>query len=120
MNVDAYDCVINGEETYAMIALLIRANHSVAIAWTDGFATQYDIVFSTPVLYGPLQGGAGRGRGQESRYLFVSIARKGCFGFAPGNDDLHPGYIEEKLGVTGETTKAQVATLISEVRKRLG
>lgn len=118
-NQDAYGEIINGYETYEAVAEQLRQWQSVAIGWSDGVATHYDILFTlSPVIVGRLQGI--HPLAQISSLLFVSILRKGAFAFSVhlDPDKLHPDYVGEKLFVGGSTA-ARLADLINGVLKAL-
>lgn len=91
MNTNKYQEVINGEDTYKIIAGLLSSGLPVFIGWTDEKHTHYDILFT----YGPDSIGVHQ-CGLKFDDLFVSIMRIGAFGFKI--DSLkEPGYVAEKL-----------------------
>lgn len=45
MNINKYGEVINGKETYKVIADTIRAGGTIGIGWTDGIYTHLDVIF---------------------------------------------------------------------------
>jgi len=112
---DEYGEVLNGKKTYKSIASTLEQNGSVVIGWTDQAMTHLDILFTVaPIQVGGLQ------RGMSHADLFVSVSAYGMFAFDIKEDYLHPGYVGEKLGLSGEnTTTIRLAELITEVRKRL-
>lgn len=113
LKIDESGEVINGEETYEAIAEELRSN-AVLVGWTDGTESHLDILFTyTALIYGVVQGGVKRG------YLFVSIMRRGSFGFDVSHKDTHAGYYEEKLGNMGAECSEKVAELINGVKKYL-
>ena len=113
VNFDDWQEVINGPDTYAQLAADLRERGAVIVGWTDQHATHYDILLTLyPRQHGSLQGGM-----RAHSDLFVSIMRKGCFGFdIAGHGPLHPAYIEEKLGsgASGPTAQA-IADLVNGV-----
>ncbi len=133
MNIDKYQEVINGKETYTSIAERLKDGHPVLIGWTDENMTHFDILFTYKpdatlgqtingvlvgehFLSGSFQGGI------RPTDLFVSIMRVGCFGFEVNKYDTDWGYYDEKLGGGhrfGETTGTKVAELINGVKKLL-
>lgn len=116
MNFDEYDEVINGVDTFQGIADRLKAGDSVIIGWSDGQGTHFDILFVwRPISQsGLLQGGMKGGTD-----LFVSIMRKGAFGFIVSDQDTHPGYFAEKLFVSGEQTIEKLAELINGIKRKL-
>lgn len=109
--------IINDEETYREIAGLISKNVPILIGWTDEEGSHYDILFVYRAMpHGEnIQGGI-RALGA----LFVSIMRKGAFGFnARDTFELSPTYIAEKLTISNDSTAKKVADLISGIRKHL-
>lgn len=118
VNFDEWREVVNGPETFAQLASNLREDGSVIIGWTDNRQSHLDILFTLrPIQHGSLQGGL---RGPS--YLFVSIIRKGCFGFDIASvAPLHPSYVAEKLGDSENSpTVAALAELISGVIEALG
>jgi hypothetical protein len=114
MDYDTYGEVINGEKTYKGIAEELGSN-SVLIGWTDNNGTHFDILFTLSALtYGTnIQGGV---RGTD---LFISIMRRGAFGFEKDHEDTHAGYYDEKLGGGMGSTSEALAELINGVKKEL-
>jgi len=116
MNKDEYGEVINGKNTYTEIANdLKEVGKSVLIGWTDQNSTHFDILFTfQPKVEGTnIQGGV---RGTD---LFVSIMRRGAFGFEIANEDTHESYYDEKLGGGLGSTAEKLAELINEIKKLL-
>ena len=114
MNKNKYGEVINGEQTYSMIASHLALKIPIGIAWTDELGTHYDIIFNMGVAFieGHFQGGL------RSTDLFVSIMHKTSWGFKP--TIKHGDYIQEKLGIRGETgdkLKELINGVISELLK---
>lgn len=113
MEKDKYGEVINGEKTYKEIAYLLKSGHSVIIGWTDEEYTHYDILFTLNVVKeGTLQGGL------RWNDLFVSIMRKGSFGFLT-DSKKDSGYIGEKLGLGNNITTEKLTELINGIIEHL-
>ena len=114
MEYDEYGEVINGIDTYKDIADRLDDEQSVIIGWTDEDFTHYDILFTFNCYKdGPLQ------RGLRGNELYVSIMSKCAFGFDVNNIEKSPGYIAEKLNITGKETTEKLAELINNVIKQL-
>lgn len=114
MKDDGFGEIINDIDTVKHIAKDLRDKSAVMIGWTDGDATHYDILFTcTAKPYGMLQGGI------SGNYLFISIMRKGAFGFDIIAEDTSAEYYGEKLLVTGTETCKKLAELINGVKKEL-
>ncbi len=112
MNYDEYGEVINGDLTYKGIAEELKSN-AVLVGWTDQDGTHFDVLFTlTTLIYGTVQGGI------KKKDLFVSIMRKGAFGFEVENIDTHPNYYSEKLAGMGSTAE-KFAELVNGVKKYL-
>ena len=109
-----YDEIINGEETYKVIAGNLKQGLSVFIGWTDNVYTHYDILFTYKAM-----GTGGYQRGLKTSDLFVSIMSVGSFGFKI-DSDKDVGYIAEKLfyGREDESVKA-VTELINGIIKEM-
>ena len=109
MNKDEFDEVINGEKTYKEIAYQLKHGNSVIIGWTDEEWTHYDILFTLNVVKeGGLQSGL------RWNDLFVSIMRKGAFGFL--TDNLKDkGYVAEKLNLNYNVTAEKITELINGI-----
>lgn len=115
---EEYGEVINGEGTYMGIAEELKGN-AVLVGWTDRRATHLDILFTLTALpYGTnIQGGI-----RPRTDLFVSIMRWGAFAFEIKEGDVHPGYVNEKLGNRGsfgDECSQELADLINGVKKLL-
>src|SRR3990167_6718131 len=111
---DNYGEIINSPETYKEIADTLKRRVSVLIGWTDGDMTHLDILFTVNVDgFGHFQGGV------KDTDLFVSIMRRGAFGFEKDKDDTHAGYYNEKLGGGLGSTADALAELINGVKKKL-
>lgn len=97
VNLDEWREVVNGDNTFNQIASDLHERGAVIIGWTDQASTHWDILLTLcPKQYGSLQGGL-RGRSD----LFVSVMRRGCFGFdVSSSSPLHPSYVAEKFGET--------------------
>lgn len=113
-NKNEYDEIINGEETYKVIAGNLMQGLNVFIGWTDNIYTHYDILFTYKAL-----GTGGYQRGLRYTDLFVSIMSIGSFGFKI-DSDKDVGYIAEKLfnGREDESVKA-VTELINGIIKEM-
>lgn len=114
MNEDTYGEIINGEDTYREIVTDLRESGRCLIGWTDQNGTHLDILFvyRSPI-YGTVQGGL---KGSD---LFVSIMRRGAFGFESENADTAPAYYDEKLGGGLHSTSIPLAELINGVKTAL-
>jgi len=115
MDYDTYGEVINGERTYQWLANDLKEGRAVLIGWTDQNSTHFDILLKLGVQkYGDnFQGGI---RGSD---LFVSVMRRGAFGFNPDHTDTHPGYYDEKLGGGMGITGEKLAELINGIKGKL-
>jgi hypothetical protein len=109
-----YNEIINGNETYKVIAGNLLQGLNVFIGWTDNVYTHYDILFTYKAL-----GTGGYQRGLKNSDLFVSIMSIGSFGFKI-DSDKDVGYIAEKLfnGREDESVKA-VTELINGIIKEM-
>lgn len=118
MNKTEYDEIINGEDTYKEIADKLKTEKTVLVGWTDEIATHYDFLFSLGAykeIDNYVQGGL------RKTDLFVSVMKKGAFGFEINNSEKSSGYITEKLFLQeriNETTE-KVADLINGIIKYL-
>lgn len=115
MNMDKYDEVINGNDTYKKIAdTLVRKNKSCIIAWSDGGYDHRDILFS----YKPRHLGGTLQRGLRWCFLYVSIMDFSCMGFLIENDKdnrKHNCYIQEKLRLANNHCDLEICDLINGV-----
>ena len=112
---DEYGEVINSKKTYLGIGSALKTGHSVIIGWTDQQGTHCDINFMLyPLQAGPLQGGM-----KAETDLYVGVARIGMFGFELNGAWKSPGYISEKLGVTGDDTTEALSELINGICSEL-
>lgn len=78
MNIDEYGDILNGYETYKLIAKVLKEKTSIIIGWTDENSTHFDILLSYRVVKieeNYLQSGL---RWSD---LFVSIMGYRCFRF---------------------------------------
>ena len=82
MNKDAYDQIMNGQETYKRIAEELLSSGKCIIGWTDGEYDHRDILFT----YKPKHLGGNLQRGLRWCYLYVSIMGFSCMGFLIEND----------------------------------
>ena len=110
-----YGEIINSEETYEDIADILKKHGSVLIGWTDELYTHYDILFLYKTqFYGTnIQGGI------KSNDLFITIMRKGAFGFKI-DSKKSSGYVAEKLNLSDDETAEKLTKLINGVIERLG
>lgn len=109
MDRDKYGEIINGENTYKEIACQIKNGRSVIIGWTDEEYTHFDILFTLNVIKeGFLHGGL------RWNDLFVSVMRKGAFGFLT-DSKKDSGYIGEKLGLGNNVTTEKLTELINGI-----
>lgn len=97
MNVNNYGEVVNGKDTYKIIANTIKANGTIGIGWTDEDSTHLDIIFKLGLdtKCGSFQ------RGIKSNYLYVSIIDYTSYAFVPDSIKLG-NYIQEKLRMNNE------------------
>ena len=58
-------------------------------------------------------------RGLRGNELYVSIISLGVFGFDVKEQEIHKGYISEKLNIHGEPTVGKLAELINGIIKEL-
>lgn len=113
MEKDSYGEIINSKYTYQEISYLLKNGRSVIIGWTDGEGSHYDILFTLNVIKeGTLQGGL------RWNDLFVSVMRKGCFGFLT-DDEKSVDYVGEKLGFGKNITTEKLTELINGVIRHL-
>lgn len=116
---DEHGQVVNDPETYKAVAKVLQIDGSVMLGWTDEEYTHFDILltFQVRATYGTgtIQGGV-----KPAQDLFVSIMRKGAFGFTVNDRQLHADYIAEKLGLSGNNvTTRKLAELIEGIRQEL-
>ena len=104
---------MNGEETYRWIVGRLNKMGNAFIGWTDEDGTHFDILFSYRVPYfgRNIQGGI-----KPHADLFVSIMRRGSFGFEVDAGHTHAEYVREKLAFSGESTGEKMAELINGVK----
>ncbi len=113
MDLNKYEEVINGNETYKVIADTIKAHGTIGIGWTDEDSTHLDIIFKLGLdtKCGTFQ------RGIKRNYLFVSIMDHTSYGFAP--DSIKEGsYIQDKLRIYSNCGN-KLAELINGIIKEL-
>lgn len=109
---DTYGEVVNAPETYHAIATELNLDNSCMVGWTDGLGSHLDILFTLgAVKFGNVQGGI-----QPTIDLFVSVMRAGAFAFNVEEDDTHPSYYGEKLGLGSGGTVTKIAELINGVK----
>jgi len=116
VKMDEYNEVINHPDTYQGMAKIIRMFHNIMIGWTDERGSHFDILFvHNPVT--PKENNRNFQGGLKSSDLFVSIMRKGSFGFEINNTDTTPEYYGEKLGLGGRNeTTIKLAELINNIK----
>ena len=114
MNKDEYGEIINGNETYSVIADKLINGQSVIIGWTDEGCDHRDILFTLrPQKYGTLQRGL-----NFSSHLYISIMDFSCMGFLIENDTdnrKYPSYIKEKLRLNDNSCDDKICELINGV-----
>lgn len=116
MTQDDYGEVTNSQVTYDQIAYKLTGLGRVLIGWTDGMMSHFDILFVLgvdPIFGNGVQGGI------QPKDLFVSIMRRGAFGFDITQTDTHAGYYAEKLNVHEGLTTDALAELINNVKKAI-
>lgn len=114
MDHDSYGEIINGPKTYKEIAYKLLAHEPVIIGWTDEKYTHLDLLFTYNCYKeGMLQ------RGLKGYELYVSIISFGSFGFDIEKAEKSPGYISEKLNITGNPTIDKLAELINNIIKNM-
>lgn len=114
MNKDEYGEIINGYDTVKAISDKLKKGQAVIIGWTDEKYTHFDLLFNYNThKEGLLQ------RGLRGNELFVSVIGLGAFGFdvKAREEDIHSGYIAEKLNVRGKADK--LGELINDIIKEL-
>ena len=118
MNKDEYGEIINGNETYSVIADKLINGQSVIIGWTDEGCDHRDILFTLrPQKFGTLQ----RGLNWNS-HLYISILDFSCMGFLleyKTDNRKHNGYIMEKLRLHDNPCNNKICELINGVIKFL-
>ena len=114
MNKDKYGEIINGNETYSVIADKLINGKSVIIGWTDEGCDHRDILFTLkPYKEGTLQ----RGLNWNS-HLYISIIDFSCMGFLLEDETdnrKHNGYIMEKLRLHDNPCDNKICELINGV-----
>ena len=118
MNKDEYGEIINGNETYSVIADKLINGQSVIIGWTDEGCDHRDILFTLrPQKFGTLQ----RGLNWNS-HLYISIIDFSCMVFLleyKTDNRKHNGYIMEKLRLHDNPCNNKICELINGVIKFL-
>ena len=118
MNKDEYGEIINGNETYSVIADKLINGQSVIIGWTDEECDHRDILFTLrPQKFGTLQ----RGLNWNS-HLYISIIDFSCMVFLleyKTDNRKHNGYIMEKLRLHDNPCNNKICELINGVIKFL-
>lgn len=114
MNIDKYDEVINGDNTYKIIAETLLDDGKCIIGWTDQAYDHRDILFT----YKPMHLGGNLQRGLRWCYLYISIMDYACMGFLiEFNTDnrKHKGYLMEKLRLNDNNCDDKICDLINGV-----
>ena len=113
MNQDTWGEIINGNQTFQILAKKLSEGQTVGIGWTDEKETHLDIIFKCGLdtKCGDFQ------RGIRQDYLFVSIIDYTSYAFVP--DDIKLGtYIQEKLRMNnscGDKLKELINGVIKEL-----
>lgn len=114
MNKDKYDEIINGIDTYRIIAENLLERGSCIIGWTDEEYDHRDILFTyKPKKHGTLQ----RGLNWNS-HLYISIIDFSCMGFLieyKTDNRKENGYIMEKLRLHDNHCDLKICELINGV-----
>lgn len=114
MNKDKYGEIINGNETYSVIADKLINGKSVIIGWNDEGCDHRDILFTLkPYKEGTLQ----RGLNWNS-HLYISIIDFSCMGFLLEHETdnrKHNDYIMEKLRLHDNHCDNKICELINGV-----
>ena len=121
MNLDTWNTVINGQDTYTDIWQSILPGHSLLIGWTDGRGTHYDILFvlgkKAVGHINALHPSAIKEMHRYAPVLFVSVLRLGAFGWNLGEDEaLHPEYVAEKLNINALATAEALTVLLNGLK----
>ena len=114
MNIDEWNEVINGENTYKTIAETLLDTGKCIIGWTDEGCDHRDILFT----YQPKHLGGELQRGLRWCYLYVSIMSYCCMGFLieiNTDNRKHEGYIKEKLMLNDNPCDNKICELINGV-----
>ena len=118
MNIDEYGEIINGENTYKIIAEELMNNGSCIIGWTDSKYDHRDILFTyKPEKHGTVQ----RGLNWNS-HLYISIIDFCCMGFLieyKTDNTKDTGYIKEKLRLKDNHCDDKICELLNGVIKEL-
>lgn len=114
MNIDKYEEIINGEDTFKQIAnYLINESLPILIGWTDEGYDHRGILFTyRPVVRGNLQ------RGLRWCYLYVSIIDHTSYRFLVKNktdNRKDNGYLMEKLRLHENNCDKKICELINGV-----
>ena len=121
INLDEYGEVVNSPETYQHIAQASVDRENILIGWTDEAGSHYDILFTHGAITPNDNRKTVQGGIKPDNDLFISIMRKGAFGFAINNTWTSPGYFGEKLMPSGaySETLDKLAELINGVKYAL-
>lgn len=114
MNIDRYGEIINGIDTYKIIAKELKKGKSIIIGWTDKMYDHMDILFDLrPTKFGNLQRGL-----NFSSHLYISIMSYSCMGFLIESDCDNrkaDSYIREKLKLDESHCDLEMCELINGV-----
>ena len=114
MNLNKWEEVINGGNTYKKIAENLKEKGSCIIGWTDEGCDHRDILFTyKPKKYGMLQ----RGLNWNS-HLYVSIMDYSCMGFLieyKTDNRKDDSYLQEKLRLHNNSCDLKICELINGV-----
>lgn len=118
MNKDVYGEIINGSDTYKVIAEKLLESGSCIIGWTDQQYDHRDILFTLrPDKFGTLQRGL-----NWSSHLYVSIVDGTCMGFLlewKTDNKKDDSYIKEKLRLNNNHCNDEICNLINGVIENL-
>lgn len=114
MNIDKYNEVINGKDTFKSIAENLLDTGKCIIGWTDGGYDHRDILFT----YRPKHLGGELQRGLRWCYLYVSIIDYTSFGFLiedMRDNRKHNTYLMEKLRLHDSDCDNKICELVNGV-----
>ena len=114
MNIDKYNEVINGKDTFKSIAENLLDTGKCIIGWTDEGCDHRDILFT----YRPKHLGGELQRGLRWCYLYVSIIDYTSFGFLiedMRDNRKHNTYLMEKLRLHDNDCDNKICELVNGV-----
>lgn len=114
MNIDKYNEVINGKDTFKSIAENLLDTGKCIIGWTDEGCDHRDILFT----YRPKHLGGELQRGLRWCYLYVSIIDYTSFGFLiedMRDNRKHNTYLMEKLRLHDSDCDNKICELVNGV-----